>query len=293
MEESKVGVYLEIFTKRGDYEIPFKDVEQLDAYTTQFENKQDLVKTLFGELAELIEAVRIKYVYKTRENKDSKKKDVIKTVVLPFKFSKDNYSEVDLKSVFHNYLENHPEECSKDKWKVVYALVNARYKNNLASNTKDVQTKELTVAIDTVWSKGYKTKRDIYFALKELGYQIEINPTLLFADRQPTLQERLSQMTPVNDYARYLQNQAQHGGEDMALAMEQLSMFDLDDLLIMNAPMDASFDKAKGQITSNSLDTLFEHIETLSPAKRNDLAAEIYRIRDEFLASYRKTKCRK
>lgn len=275
MNEKISGVYLQILTNNAVYDIAFKNIEQLDQYTIQFKNKADLIRTLFGENAHLINDIYIKYVYKTKE--------FIKEEKLPIKYQTDNFSESNVKGTFHKHLETHPEERYKKKWQVMYPITNGRNKNNAFG---DIGAKELAVAIDTIWAKGYKVRRDIYFALKDLGYKIEILPTFDFSDRKPDIRKRIAGITPQDNYSEYLQSHAKLGEDERASAMEQLSMFDLEDLLKMNAPID-------GAVSNDPLDTLFEHIETLSPTKRRILAEEIYRLRDDFSRSLGKNKCRK
>jgi len=275
MIENVSGVYLRIFTKVGIYDIPYKNIEQLDNFTVHFINKKDLINKLFGKNSSLIDNVEISYSF----SKDGK----TRTQKLPIKFLDDNFDEHDLRSKYRKYLENNGNKIYLNKWKINYAITNGRIKSGRGG---DITTSELDKAVADAWGKGYKTKRDIYFALKNEGIDVEILPTFPYEERQLSLNDKIKGIDSGNPYIEYLQSSLNDDPEKRAFVMEQLSMFDLDSLENIKAPFD-------GVSASLDLDILTDHLKTLTPAKRKLLCDEIEKIRNDFFKSCGKKKCLK
>lgn len=265
-----LGVYLRIFTKRGIFDIPYDNFEQLDSFTVQFSDKQDLINKIFDENAYLIDDVEIKYVF-------NNKKEIIEQKA-QIKYLNDNFSHVNLKKEYHKYLERHLNEVFSKKWKLAEIIKNSRKKNG---GYGDVTPKELSVAIDTFWKKGYKGRRDIYFALREMGIEVEIVPTLSFDDRQLSSDERIKAINSSDNYVNYLQMYSQLDNGLRNFVLEQLSMFDMDELTKMKAPVD-------GTGKRDWLDILFSHMDTLSVNKKRLLMDELVKLRDEIESLSRK-----
>ena len=262
IDNNILGVYLRFFTKKGIFDIPYSDFGQLDSFTVQFNNKQDLINKIFGNKAHMINDVEIKYVYMSNKNIVQEK--------APIKYIDDNFSHVDLKKIYHRYLETHLKEVYLKKWKIKDIIQNTRKKNEVVG---DITPKELGVVIDTFWKKGYKGRRDVYFALKEKGIGVEILPTLSFDDRQLTLDDNIKNINADNNnYVSYLQMYAQLDTELRDFVVEQISMFDMEELTNMNAPVDGARQK-------DWLDILFSHMDTLSINKKRLLMDELVNLK--------------
>lgn len=265
-----LGVYLRVFTKGGIFDIPYDSFEQLDSFTVQFSDKRDLINKVFGDKAYLISDVEIKYVF-------NNKKEIIEQKA-PIKYLDDNFSHVNLKKEYRRYLETHIKEVFLKKWKLKDIIKNSRKKNG---EDKDVTPKELGVAIDTFWAKGYKGRRDVYFTLKEMGINVEIVPTLSFDDRQLASADKIKAINSSDNYVNYLQIYSQLDNGLRNFVLEQLSMFDIDELTNMNASVDGTGKK-------DWLDILFSHMDTLSVNKKRLLMDELVKLRDKIESLSRK-----
>lgn len=277
MIEDVTGVFLRVFTKVGIYDVPFRDIEQLDELTVQFFDEKNFINNVFSGYAYLINKVEIKNVFKNSNG--------IKKSKEPFKFNDDNFDEKDLKIKYCEYLRRHPNAAFLDKWKVSYAIKNGRIKSGKSLGA-EISATELERAIESVWSKGYKTRREIYFALKEVSVDVRILPLVSFDEKKELLNDRINNMNSDDPYVEYFQSSLRNHILSQDVVMEQLSMFDMDNLLKINAPFD-------GATESEQIDILLEHAKNLSSAKRKLLVDEIAKIRDDFLKNNGKKKCRK
>jgi len=262
-------VVLEMIVNGKIYELSFPRIEDLDRVTVQFKNNQELVKFLFGDNNYQIDGCSIKYSYKTPG------KLSVVTKKLPIKYQEDNYDEFDLRSVLISYLQLHPQEVRKNKWNLIYVIKNSRNKTYIDG---DISLAEIQNAIYTIWKKGYKTKRDLYFLLKELNVDVAIIPIEGFNNPSYKLKNIKSTNNP---YIEYLQSYSQLGEDEHAFVVEQLSMFDLEELTSMNSNNFQLYDGSRLLENEICLEQVLARLGNLSSTNRKKIQEEIAQFKKE------------
>jgi len=270
-------ITLEIVALGKTFSIPFSSIENIDQFTVQFKDYNDLAKVLFGKKDIRIFDIRINYIYKQPGNNGK-----IEQRFLPIKFNGDNFDEIDLKNTLYNFMLRNPREIIREKWGLIYGINSGRAKSGRVG---EITQSELSLAIDRIWNKGYKTKRDIYFNLKQNGIKVKINPKELYSNNHKKNNNSIKNFKSDDSYVTYLQSYSKQGNDEYDLAIEQLSMFNIEELTKMNYGDANLFDGATIQTNEETydLDNITDNIISLSPSQRSALIEEIYLIRNEAL----------
>ena len=229
MEEDKKELLIEVKYEGKDYSIPFKTFDSLDEFTSKFENKTELIKALFPTFKNKPEVFRIKYKYKTSyKDQNGNRIAKYKTIYPQIKYSIDNFDEKDLQKQFLNFMKLHPNLALDEYWGIIYIIDNRRIKNKIDGY---ITTSEIEYAVEYIFNKGYKTKRDIYFKLKEIGIKVKINENeTKYKTNKFTPSNRIQEFEMRDKYQEYLQEYSLRGEEEANKAMEELSLYDLDKL---------------------------------------------------------------
>lgn len=284
MSESSKRIILEIIIKGKKYELPFPNIECLDNITVQFTDANELTNFLFDCETTQVDNIRIKYSYKKRNT------DKIITNYLPVKYNCDAFDEISLRDTLIRYLQEHKTETKNPTWEVLYIIKNARYQTYEQGDFTD---REIATAVHKLWTKGYKTKRDKYFMLKQRKIYPIIVPPETYYEKITALQAiiNLDEIESSNPYVQYLQSYASLGTEEREYSTEQLSMFDLEELLDMNQQVS----QISNNVSQNNynFDELFAYIGNTPPKRREELLNELYKLRAEFTKTTGKKKCRK
>lgn len=276
MNNSRKKIILEIFINEQKYELPFPSIETLDNFTVQFKNDKELTKFLFGTDPVELHWMKIKYSYKKPNTNETVHK------YLPIKYNDDYFDELSLRDTLINYLQYHKHELKNNTWPIVHIIRGIHNKNRRQGDFTDG---EIMNAGYELWNKGYKTKRDHYFLLKERKVPMIILPMDTYYEKITILKNMLNlqELETDDPYINYLQSYATKGTEEHDYSIEQLSMFDLEELSYMN----------QTPSTDESIDDIFEHMNQISPQKREALKTELNNLRNEFIKTSGKKRCRK
>ena len=196
-------IFLEVKVENIIKRVAFASFEALDRWTSGFKSKDDLVALTFKELkGRKIEYVKVRYNYTDRRTHKAV------TKLLDVKYQSDKFNNERLKQSFKSYLDEHQGEIDNPIFGIVYYPIPQKIKDNL----------DLDYVFKTI---SYKTKRDIYFALRRLRLK-EFKPST-----------RLQEMDPQGDkYLEYLQSLSLR---DEATAMDELAiMYSLDEIPKVN-----------------------------------------------------------
>ena len=219
-EKEKENIILEIRFDGIDKSIPFKSFEALDDFTSYFENKKELIKALFPNASKKPEVFRIRYKYKQRNE------DKTKIYYPNIKYKNDNFDEEDLKKQFLNFIKMHPDIALDKYWGLFYIIDNRRIKNRIDGY---LSVNEIEYAVEYLFNKGYKSKRDIYFKLKELGIDIKTKEKETeYKQNKYKYSNRIQEFEMRDEYQEYLQSLSLKGETEEDYATEELSLYDLD-----------------------------------------------------------------
>ena len=275
-EKEKENIILEIKFDGIDKSIPFNSFEALDDFTSHFENKKELIKALFPNEVKKPEVFRIRYKYKKRNEEKTK-------IYYPnIKYKNDNFDEEDLKKQFLNFIKLHPDKALDKYWGLFYIIDNIRIKNSIDGY---LSVNEVEYAVEYLFNKGYKAKRDIYFKLKDLGIEIKTKEKEIeYKQKQNKYKNRIQEFEMRDDYQEYLQSLSLKGEQEEEYATEELSLYDIDKMPRKNTngsniPL---FDGAEvvDIFPGDNIDEIVEKTKKLSKKNREKIIELLMFFRD-------------
>ncbi len=272
MRDTPRKITLDIIVGNDTIQIPFTSFERVDSFTSLFDDAYDLCKFFFGETDVLLDDVRINYIYKRPGINDISQK------FCSVKYNMDNFSEQNLKECLINYFRCNPDEIRREKWQLIYILKNmhiTKCRNNIYSEYN------VLTAIDKLFNKGYKTKRDLYFLLKTEGVFADIIPKSLYSIK------KLEQ--PKNSYLEYLYNYSKVSENDDNFLLENVSLFDIEELnMNFDNPLLDGMDK-----NVSDIEKLLKMYTSLKKQEIICILNNIYEIKNKYRMECGKKRCLK
>lgn len=280
MKESRKKISLKLIIDGEIIKIDFPSLEALDGFTVNFNNKEDLSYFIFDD-ENRINDVKVEYTYKKVNREETA------TVNLEVKYSDDNYDVEDLKQVFEDYIYKNPNKIKNTNFNFKYFIRDLE-----ETNYYEISKSYLHIIINRMFSRGYKTIRNIYFELKKNNVEMEIIPvpflegkysikndfelagldesnddvlsTLLWLIKNGDAKKRAYAMEEISKYSLEALNKLYYGGEGRpivdGIAKPELS----DDFsLIAREPIN--------------------RIPKIDDRRKQKLLEEICKIRDEFI----------
>lgn len=212
-------IYLEFNYKGKVHSIPCNTLEELDSFTEEFSNKEELIKYFNAtkDFPANETYVRVKYV------SPKPSKGTIRYTNLDVVYKEDIFDEEALLENLKIFLMTYPKEVYNKKWKVIFILDNMSKKRG----NDQITDNDIIYACDKLWEGGYKRQRDIYFSLKKVGIKTRRKPikSAKIITSGPQL-NRMDYFDSDNEYYEYLKEYATRGDEEAAFAMDEIAKFD-------------------------------------------------------------------
>lgn len=208
-------VMLNIDTENGIYVIPFLSLKKLDGFTTGFENEKEMIDTLNRILDLDIELEDIISIYISSDN--------YKNNLSCIKYSGDNWNVDSLRDMFSWYLRQDHRRIRNCDVRFVNTDSMLRFQAG-----KPISDKGIELAVRVFLNMDYKKQRDTYFMIRDFG---TVKVDKVTREMENTKNVDLSKGEAYNDeFIQYLIELAGRGEEYLDKAMEELSLFDLEDI---------------------------------------------------------------
>ncbi len=210
--------------------IPFKKIENLDAFTVNYDNKKELaeaIKRILGiNINGMVYDVYIQQVINDK-----------KLSILPVKYSSDDFDIDDLVNVYKQYYKDDHMRIKTTDGGIKFVKHDTI--NNFLHNVRDVTNMDIDKAVNSFFKGNYRKYRDAYFTVKSYGYIVRLNS-------QKSID--ISDYHNEDEYFQFLQRIASLSDEKRDRVIEELSLYDLEDLEKM---IPGFFDGTKGKKTIN------------------------------------------
>lgn len=223
MDNERIYLYLD--ADFGTVMIPFLGLKEVDLFTTRYSDKVELINSLSYLLKLPISESNVKSICLFDKHgiysvdKEKSRLDV--------KYKGDNFNLNSLKHAFSVYLKQNPQ----------------RIKNSDIKYLKDIRTKarcdfdegrpltgfDIDVIAKLYLDRDeYKRARYVYFLIKDL---VPIKKDKVVRERDSRRYRNLSTFGSGNDdYFQYLASYSSKGEEEYDKAMEEMSLFDFDEI---------------------------------------------------------------
>lgn len=214
-------VILKIRTHDGNIEIPFISLESLDEFTVRYENRDELLNSLFSMLDIHVDKVRVIDVYVYYEYVKNEK---IRDKTTRVKYSKNNFNKKRVVDYLKEFLNRNHEMI---KYCGVRKIGTSGIRDYL-DGYRDIEKYEIEDAVDKYFDKApYGVYRKNYFFLIDNG----VNPTINRVNRKDktTISREISKFHSDDEYIQSILRSAQ-SDEDFDKIYEELSKIELEEL---------------------------------------------------------------
>lgn len=192
--------------------IPFKKIENLDAFTINYDNKKELAEAIKRILGINIKGIIYEiYIQKVVDDK--------KLRILPVKYSSDDFDIDDLVNVYKQYYKDDHTRIKTTEGGIKFVKHDTI--TNFLHNVRDVTNMDIDKAVDSFFKGSYSKYRDAYFIVKRYGYKVKL-------DSQKNA--KLSDYYSEDEYFQFLQRLASLDNDKRDKVIEELSLYDLEDL---------------------------------------------------------------
>ena len=209
-------VILNIDTENGLYVIPFLDLKKLDAFTTGFENEEEMIKALNRILDLSIETKDIISIYISSDRYKKRDNDSLSCI----KYSKDNFNVDSLREMFSLYLKQDHRRIRKTDVRFVNTDEMLRFQAG-----KPISDKGIELAVRAFLGTDYKKQRDTYFTIRNFG---TIRVDKVSRNIEDTKKDELPNAVYNDEFIQYLIELASRGEDYLDKAMDELSKVDLE-----------------------------------------------------------------
>lgn len=163
-----------------------KNINEIDEFTSQFNNKRELINHLEDLFDKVIFDAKIKYTYLIGETKTEKTLDIV--------YKNDVFDTKELIEQYSNYLRKSSNINELRRFiYMLYSKVSVNVKESLIEEIKNDLEIEVTKYLNT-----YRKKRDIYFKLKKEGIKVK-NKVVKNNFKHDTMEEHISKFESDNN----------------------------------------------------------------------------------------------
>ena len=192
--------------------IPFKKIENLDAFTVTYDSKKELAEAIKRILGINIKGMIYEiYIQKVVDDK--------KLRILPVKYSSDDFDIDDLVNVYKQYYKDDHTRIKTTEGGIKF--VKHETIADFMHNVRDVTNMDIDKAVNSFFKGSYRKYRDAYFTVKRCGYKVKLN-----AQNNAKLSDYHSE----DEYFQFLQRLSSLSNDKRDKVIEELSLYDLEDL---------------------------------------------------------------